>query len=156
MPDCACPLAGFCERHGIEKTEQFRELCRTNPKYFQAWEEGRGPRQTGAEKTAAVSLARSRRPKPEGPGTELRRLIADRGYKIHGGCGCKSKIRKMDSWGVAGCRDRLDEITGWLVDAAKQAGWLNRLAVSTPGASTLARREIRKMVVEAIDAAANL
>ena len=42
---CTCPPGeGFCQRHGIEKTEWWHELCRTNVEYFNAWERGEGPR----------------------------------------------------------------------------------------------------------------
>lgn len=47
----------WCSRHKCEKTAGWREKCRTNVRYFQAWEEGRGPGQTGGRKQT-----RSRRP----------------------------------------------------------------------------------------------
>lgn len=43
---CECPLAGFCNRHGVNKTEAMHKLCQTKDEFFQAWEECRGPRQT--------------------------------------------------------------------------------------------------------------
>ncbi len=36
---------GFCSRHNIYKPSTYQRLCQTNLKYFQAWEEGRGPEQ---------------------------------------------------------------------------------------------------------------
>lgn len=42
---CACDLAGFCNRHGINKSAHMHKLCQNNPKYFKMWEECRGPGQ---------------------------------------------------------------------------------------------------------------
>jgi len=42
---CECTEPGFCKRHGIDKSQRLYELCQTRPKYFDAWEEGRGPKQ---------------------------------------------------------------------------------------------------------------
>lgn len=44
---CVCSGGGFCERHGIHKTAQWRELCATRADYFEAWERGIGPGQRG-------------------------------------------------------------------------------------------------------------
>jgi hypothetical protein len=44
---CECPLAGFCERHKVEKSARLHELCgdTTRPGYWSAWESGYGPGQ---------------------------------------------------------------------------------------------------------------
>ena len=42
---CECTEPGFCKRHGVEKPAHFVRLCQTRPSYFNAWEEGKGPRQ---------------------------------------------------------------------------------------------------------------
>jgi hypothetical protein len=43
--NCECPVAGYCSRHKVDKTNHLWHLCRTKPEYFQAWEENRGPGQ---------------------------------------------------------------------------------------------------------------
>lgn len=47
---CVCPLAGYCERHKINKGNTWHSLCQTNQKYFDAWEQGYGPGQQGKPK----------------------------------------------------------------------------------------------------------
>lgn len=42
---CTCPLAGFCDRHVIEKHEHWHSLCQTNELYREAWDGFRGPGQ---------------------------------------------------------------------------------------------------------------
>lgn len=42
---CECPLAGFCNRHQMNKTEHYHKLCQGHPGYFKMWEECRGPGQ---------------------------------------------------------------------------------------------------------------
>jgi len=46
---CQCPLSGVCNRHNVEKTPHLHKLCQTNEKYFQMWEECRGPGQRFVE-----------------------------------------------------------------------------------------------------------
>lgn len=42
---CECPLAGFCNRHGIKKSAHLHKLCQTSEKYFNMWENCQGPGQ---------------------------------------------------------------------------------------------------------------
>ena len=44
---CECPLAGYCERHGTNKGLHYHKLCQNHPGYFNMWENGIGPGQTG-------------------------------------------------------------------------------------------------------------
>lgn len=53
MQECTCNPTEFpfwCERHRVYKTKHWVELCQTRPRYFQIWEEGRGPGQRGKGK----------------------------------------------------------------------------------------------------------
>ncbi len=45
MSQCVCPLAGYCERHKVEKSERMHRHCQTRDDYFALWEAGRGPGQ---------------------------------------------------------------------------------------------------------------
>lgn len=48
-PACSCPVAGFCNRHLIQKNEQWHKLCQTNPNYRAAWDSWTGPGQKRGE-----------------------------------------------------------------------------------------------------------
>lgn len=61
-----------------------------------------------------------------GPGTELMKLMNSLGIKKKAGCGCAAKAEEMDRWGVAGCRQRREEIAGWLRENAKERGWMEK------------------------------
>ena len=52
---------------------------------------------------------------PEPVGTELAKLIPDWAVQFKGGCGCKDMQKKMDRWGVVGCRARTNEIVAHLL-----------------------------------------
>ena len=52
MNACTCPLAGYCDRHGIDKSEHWHHLCQTKPNYRAAWDEGYGPGQSRKPLTA--------------------------------------------------------------------------------------------------------
>ena len=142
MTGCECPFHGWCERHRVNKSTRMHDVCQTKQKYFDAWEQGRGPGQTIVQKPKSVVI---------GPGTVLARKLRLRGYTTLEGCGCKSKIAKMNAWGCDKCRSNLDEIVDWLEDAAKKRGWLERAVFSAPGIKTVGRLVIRDIVIEAID-----
>jgi hypothetical protein len=42
---CECPLAGYCERHGVTKSKHLHKLCQNHIGYFNMWEQCVGPRQ---------------------------------------------------------------------------------------------------------------
>lgn len=46
MTDCTCPIAGYCARHRVDKTEHWHKLCQTRDDYRAAWDAGRGPGQS--------------------------------------------------------------------------------------------------------------
>lgn len=48
---CECDAAGWCARHGCQKTWGLVELCRRLPDWFEIWERGRGPGQSTATET---------------------------------------------------------------------------------------------------------
>lgn len=102
MSDCQCTGPGWCERHQIKKSPHWVHLCQTNERYWQAWEEGRGPGQL-------KRIGEDRKDdSPCGPGTWLSQLM---------GCGGLPRTYRhaMDSWGPDGCVTRADTIIGWLV-----------------------------------------
>lgn len=66
-------------------------------------------------------------PAPGGPGTELKALLSEMGLAELPGCQCAARAARMDGWGVDGCRQRRDEIVGWLREGYAAAGWLDRL-----------------------------
>lgn len=45
MTGCTCDTPGFCERHQVKKNAHWHLLCKTNDRYFHAWEHGHGPGQ---------------------------------------------------------------------------------------------------------------
>jgi hypothetical protein len=59
MTGCTCSEFGWCTRHKVYKGPHFFHLCQHNDRYFQAWEEGRGPGQKN-EQLAAVAAADTR------------------------------------------------------------------------------------------------
>lgn len=64
-----------------------------------------------------------------GVGTELKRLIPQQ--LAHKGCGCNDYAKKMDSWGIEGCKARTDEIVDRLVKKSKETkifGWVPETA----------------------------
>lgn len=76
-------------------------------------------------------------PKPAGgPGTELKKILAELGIKTDASCGCENKARQMDRWGVAGCREHFAEIVAWLQDAKKKTTWRKTLFATIKAATS--------------------
>jgi len=148
---CECPIAGYCSRHGVDKTSLLHRKCQTDPAFWEAWEKGKGPLQE--KKHSAARGGPPVHKQGSGPGTELKKELAKLGFSTASGCGCSSKSNKMDKWGAEKCREKIEEITDWLVDAAKKNSWLTRIAVSAPIVGDVARYEIKQMILRAIERA---
>lgn len=65
-------------------------------------------------------------------------------------CNCEEHIRQMNEWGPVGCREHLDEITGWLLAEAVTRGW--RLA-KLRGAGLFVELGVRRAIGKAERAA---
>ena len=105
---CECTEPGWCERHQCNKTPQWHRLCQTSQKYFDAYEQGRGPGQfdslpppSSTARTTAVTAA-----PPPGPGTELKKLL---------GCCSFPYVQRLNEWGPDECENRLEEIVAMLL-----------------------------------------
>jgi hypothetical protein len=71
-------------------------------------------------------------PKPvgKGPGTELKKMLAEYGVAQQAGCMCDAKAEQMDGWGVAGClENRNDLVEGLKVEWGK-LGLLERARIA--------------------------
>ena len=80
-----------------------------------------------------------------GPGTELSLLLPKQLERK--GCGCKDYAKKMNRWGVEGCRQRIDSIVQHLTTKAEASpllGWI-------PSAAT--RVVAKKLLIIAIERA---
>ncbi len=82
-------------------------------------------------------LSRDERDRPEslihvwpvghGPGTELKAALKSLGIEPTASCDCNSKAEQMDRWGVEGCRERREQIIGWLREGSDRWGWSAKL-----------------------------
>ena len=112
---CECPLAGWCERHAIEKHEAWHRLCQTNHGYRRAWDEGKGPGQPKQDNRKERNEIR--KSKPPGVGACLKERISNLLKVSDGGsCGCSTLANQMDKWGPDGCDERREYIVGRLME----------------------------------------
>ena len=56
-----------------------------------------------------------------GPGTELKKLLSW-WFRPDDSCECDARAMQMNAWGVEGCRERLETIVQWLLEAAAERG----------------------------------
>jgi hypothetical protein len=70
---CECPLAGFCERHGIQKSSHYHKLCQNHSGYFAQWEACRGPGQNpnDCKKNNDDKFIQQEEPAQEEPAQEM-------------------------------------------------------------------------------------
>ncbi len=81
-----------------------------------------------------------------GPGTELSLLLPKQLEKR--GCGCRNYAKKMNRWGVEGCRQRFDNIVEYLVlkgNANPLLGWIPSVA------TRLVAKRMLTMAIERAD-----
>ena len=57
-----------------------------------------------------------------GPGTVMTVLLRKLGFNHKSGCHCKDRAKQMNAWGPDECLRRIDEISGWLAEGAKEKG----------------------------------
>ncbi len=138
MTQCECKQPGFCERHQVNKTPEWHQLCQTHAGYFALWEEGRGPDQL------RQSDGQTRAPAPSkgGPGTELKKLLSKFRLKPKG-CVCNRHAAEMDRRGPVWCRENIDKIVGWLMAEAKKRK-VALANLSRPAIKLLIRWAIRR------------
>lgn len=141
---CECDMAGFCERHKVNKTNLLHRKCQEGGEFWQAWENSRGPGQD-REHTPAI-------PRPKGVGSHLKRILKIDGYYAYTGCACDDRAKIMNSWGPAKCRDQREQIIAWLSEEAKKRDWVQKVASFMVGDVAL-RDELGRYVDAAIAAA---
>jgi len=61
-------------------------------------------------------------PPTNGPGTELKKLLARVGITATPDCACNAHAAEMDRQGVEWCESNLDTIVGWLREQAAARG----------------------------------
>lgn len=81
------------------------------------------------EEQLAARRARQTPPPANGPGTEMKAMLASMGINPES-CQCERRAAQMNRWGVAGCREHRLEIAAWLREAATQA--ITDFAVTDP------------------------
>lgn len=58
------------------------------------------------------------RPRPAGPGTELKKLLGKIGIKSSPTCSCNKRAKTMDENGVEWCEQNVETICDWLQEEA--------------------------------------
>jgi hypothetical protein len=95
-----------------------------------------------------------------GPGRELHRIFDQLGVKMQENCACRARIKQMDAWGAAGCRQHLDDIVAALAKDRDKYSWGTQFkaALSTLTSASLfwsvlksPTDPLRGLVVEAIN-----
>ena len=170
-PLCECPLAGYCKRHKVIKTSREHELCRgtnctpvQNAKYWDAWERGQMPGQTGPVENIMLfkegvalppivsqasfdgTMSLSGPVTVGGVGTELKKLLEWFGKYTDAGCSCVKHAMIMDSNGVQWCEDNIDTIVGWLAEEASKMKVIGFTLDNVPGFEWSARKLVERSI----------
>jgi hypothetical protein len=66
-----------------------------------------------------------------GPGTELKAMLASIGIEPGARCPCRDMMRKMDVWGVTGCREHRGEIVLHVQEQMANRSWREKLAAAS-------------------------
>lgn len=61
-------------------------------------------------------------PFENGPGTELKKMLAKIGIEATPNCTCNAKAKIMNFQGTQWCRDNLETVVGWLREEAQSRG----------------------------------
>jgi hypothetical protein len=143
--DCQCTGPGFCPLRGREISAREYAFCACtcgDPAFCTPEACTRRRIRWLNERRAQENLPLLEMPPPgpalhqpaDGPGTRLKLLLADLGLHGQEGCGCAGMALQMDRWGVAGCRERRQEILDWLHRQQAQTGWWSQLKAAARAA----------------------
>jgi len=94
-------------------------LAATDPRYARIF----------GDESLAGSVAVVREP----VGSELESILKRLGLKPSKTCGCSSRVRKMNEWGVEGCLANRAEIEAWLRSESEKVGWWAKLRAGLLG-----------------------
>jgi len=135
--NCQCTNPGYCEKHQRYKSDRMIYLCQTNPAYFEHWE--KGPTQPAPKPKRKVPYKL--------PGNILHNRLMHLGFNFREGCPCEDRMTKMNLWGPEGCKERIDEITEWLLESAEKTNILTNLLSRIP---FLGKQAIRLFILDCI------
>lgn len=122
---CDCPIAGFCERHGINKPPAWHRLCQKRDEYREAWDAGVGPGQeqsqeiSNSPKIARTQQSAKKAKRPRGVGTHISVILHAAGITAKD-CGCHSKAAEWNRRGVDWCLANRRELVDRLVEQAAE------------------------------------
>lgn len=139
-PPCSCPLAGWCERFGIEQQEYAHEVCQgkrgeeLGNRYRAKWRRQKEGGKTPPRQQPVPQMYGPPRT-PGGPGTELTKLLKELGIRADGCGGCHDMAAKMDRWGPDGCREHRAEIVEHLREKAAKRKWTEKLTAAANAAA---------------------
>lgn len=109
-----------------------REWCDEHPEWFVCYHT---PNQYGI--TVLGCMEEDRPPKAiipwppgRGPGTELKKMLANIGIEQMPGCDCLGTMIEMDSIGVEGCKNNIDAYVARLKENAPRWGWQSKLGAA--------------------------
>lgn len=63
-----------------------------------------------------------------GPGSELKEILKTLGVEENNACDCNAKMEEMNKMGVAGCRENIDRIKGWIYEGKERWKWNDGLS----------------------------
>lgn len=129
---CTCSGPGPCEKWGITVTRRIYELCSGNCPIERPCPEiirSKFLDQLKTRPSKAGLRFTIRGTPPNGPGEELKLLLASIGLTSKGGCGCNEMANQMNSWGIEGCNapENREKIIGWLRSKSQELGWTEKI-----------------------------
>jgi hypothetical protein len=113
----------FCERHQRVKTRLLREKCLEGGKWWEAWEEGRGPmlnKNAIKHEPNTKSIKFNRRVR-KGVGTQLTKIFKTASLGMISPCeGCRGLATEMNRKGIDWCESNMEYILNGIRDNAKK------------------------------------
>jgi hypothetical protein len=105
---CTIPDGGFCERHKMQKSAHWVQLCQTRENYFLAWETGtNGP---GQQRLGSGGAAKVR----SGLGDNVERMLKTLGITAERYIEVKKRFGLPPTCNCAGRREWLNKVGRWL------------------------------------------
>jgi hypothetical protein len=105
------------KKAGLGLNHAVREWCKKHPAWHPVY---RDDRQYGL---TVLSCDPHERTCDRGPGFELHQIFGSLGVEMQAGCSCRKRIKQMNAWGAAGCREHFQEIVDGLKKDQDKYSW---------------------------------
>lgn len=147
---CECSAPGECPRFKRRMNKRMFNICHNNTltpekceSYRRLWDEqASNPVEDKKIFMQRMERAEREQPTPDGPGTELKKLLAKVGIHATPNCKCTKHMKVMNTKGPEWCEENIEDILDWLKEETNRR--------NLPFVRSIARRIVKYAIKRSV------